>query len=93
MGTLFITVPQNAFCREGAPATAERPYLEASKEASTFMGKANEKSNKVGLTDMALTRSFKQTVVERVERDPEFAKALLDEAAFPRGAWEKKYRR
>lgn len=30
---------------------------------------------------MALTRKFKQTVVERVERDPEFAKALLDEAA------------
>ena len=30
---------------------------------------------------MALTRSFKQTVIERVERDPEFAKALLDEAA------------
>jgi len=30
---------------------------------------------------MTLTRDFKQTVVERVERDPEFAKALLDEAA------------
>lgn len=30
---------------------------------------------------MALTRSFKQTVVERVERDPQFAAALLDEAA------------
>jgi DNA-binding phage protein len=30
---------------------------------------------------MALTRNFKQTIVERVERDPEFAKALLDEAA------------
>lgn len=30
---------------------------------------------------MALTRSFKQTVVERVQREPEFAKALLDEAA------------
>ena len=30
---------------------------------------------------MALTRSFKQSVVERVERDPQFAKALLDEAA------------
>lgn len=30
---------------------------------------------------MSLTRDFKQTVVERVERDPEFAKALLDEAA------------
>ena len=30
---------------------------------------------------MALTRSFKRTVVERVQRDPKFAKALLDEAA------------
>ena len=30
---------------------------------------------------MALTRDFKQTVVDRVERDPGFAKALLDEAA------------
>lgn len=30
---------------------------------------------------MPLTRHFKHTVVERVERDPDFAKALLDEAA------------
>ena len=30
---------------------------------------------------MALTRDFKQTVIERVEREPEFAKAMLDEAA------------
>ena len=30
---------------------------------------------------MTLTRNFKQTVLERVERDPKFAKALLDEAA------------
>ena len=30
---------------------------------------------------MALTRDFKKTVVARVERDPTFAKALLDEAA------------
>ncbi|NML61172.1 transcriptional regulator [Massilia sp. RP-1-19] len=30
---------------------------------------------------MGLTRNFKQTVVERVKRDPPFAKALLDEAA------------
>jgi DNA-binding phage protein len=30
---------------------------------------------------MALTRDFKQTIMERVERDPAFAKALLDEAA------------
>ncbi|MGS0742719.1 helix-turn-helix domain-containing transcriptional regulator [Glaciimonas sp. GG7] len=30
---------------------------------------------------MALTRDFKHTIVERVNRDPAFAKALLDEAA------------
>jgi DNA-binding phage protein len=30
---------------------------------------------------MALRRDFRQTVVERVQRDPAFAKALLDEAA------------
>ena len=30
---------------------------------------------------MGLTRDFKDTVVERVRREPEFAKALLDEAA------------
>ena len=30
---------------------------------------------------MALTRSFKQTIAERAERDPAFAQALLDEAA------------
>ena len=30
---------------------------------------------------MALTRDFKRTVVERVGREPRFARALLDEAA------------
>jgi DNA-binding phage protein len=30
---------------------------------------------------MALTRDFKQTIVERVRHDPEFAKAMLHEAA------------
>ena len=30
---------------------------------------------------MALTRDFNKTVVTRVKKDPEFAKALLDEAA------------
>jgi putative addiction module killer protein len=30
---------------------------------------------------MALTRDFKETIVERLRREPEFAKALLDEAA------------
>jgi DNA-binding phage protein len=30
---------------------------------------------------MGLTRDFKDTIVERVRRDPDFARALLDEAA------------
>jgi DNA-binding phage protein len=30
---------------------------------------------------MALTKHFRTTIVDRVARDPEFAKALLDEAA------------
>ncbi len=30
---------------------------------------------------MTLTRDFKLSVVDRMQRDPEFAKALLDEAA------------
>ncbi|HKN30702.1 MAG TPA: transcriptional regulator [Roseiarcus sp.] len=33
------------------------------------------------MSGMALTRDFKQTIVERVRRDSQFAKALLDEAA------------
>jgi len=33
------------------------------------------------VTTMALTRDFKKTVVARVERNPAFARALLDEAA------------
>ena len=30
---------------------------------------------------MALTRDYKQTIIERTKRDPAFGKALLDEAA------------
>jgi DNA-binding phage protein len=30
---------------------------------------------------MALTRNFKETVIQRVQSDPSFAQALLDEAA------------
>ena len=30
---------------------------------------------------MPLTRNFKETIVARVQRDPAFAKAMLDEAA------------
>jgi len=31
---------------------------------------------------MALTRDFKETVMARVEREPEFARAMLDEAVM-----------
>lgn len=31
---------------------------------------------------MSITRDFKETVNARVQREPEFAKALLDEAIF-----------
>lgn len=31
---------------------------------------------------MALTRNFKETILARVERDPDFRKALLDEAVL-----------
>jgi len=34
-----------------------------------------------GMIRMVLTRDFKHTMAERAERDPAFAKALLDEAA------------
>lgn len=33
------------------------------------------------VNDVALTRDFKQTVADRIRRDPAFARALLDEAA------------
>lgn len=34
-----------------------------------------------GERGLALTRDFKKTIVERVRRDPEFARAMVDEAA------------
>ena len=33
------------------------------------------------ILEMVLARGFKKTVVARIERDPAFAKAFLDEAA------------
>jgi len=33
------------------------------------------------VNDMGLTRDFRETIVKRVQRDPDFANALLDEAA------------
>jgi DNA-binding phage protein len=43
--------------------------------------KGGRKGEGTQVTNMVLTRDFKQTIVERVRRDPAFAKALLDEAA------------
>ncbi|MEO5670653.1 MAG: transcriptional regulator [Ramlibacter sp.] len=45
--------------------------------AQGFDGKGTQKQ----VIIMALTRDFKQSVIERVEREPAFAKAMLDEAA------------
>ena len=40
-----------------------------------------DRAKRQEVNSVALTRDFKQTIVERVKRDPAFAKALLDEAA------------
>lgn len=41
----------------------------------------DEQIRNFSLDGKALTRNFKHTVIERARRDPEFATALLDEAA------------
>lgn len=46
------------------------------QDAETSCGEAAQRE----ANDMALTRDFKETIVARVQHDPEFAKALLDEA-------------
>jgi hypothetical protein len=33
------------------------------------------------MSEIALTHDFSQTVIERAQHDPDFARALLDEAA------------
>lgn len=43
-------------------------------------GKGLQNQEKDG-DGMVLTRDFKQTVIERIQRDPDFARAMLDEAA------------
>lgn len=43
--------------------------------------RASERRDEAEANTMALTRDFKETVVERVRRDRKFARALLDEAA------------
>ena len=46
---------------------------------ATQIGSATRQTQEVN--EMGLTRDFKETIVERVRRDPDFATALLDEAA------------
>jgi len=43
--------------------------------------KSSNKQQAKGVTEMALTRNFKETVIQRVQSDASFAQALLDEAA------------
>lgn len=45
------------------------------------VAQGSHEGEKQEVIEMALTRNFKQTVVERVKRDPAFAKELLNEAA------------
>jgi DNA-binding phage protein len=52
--------------------------IQGSKAGSTSWRQCQEAKE---VMTMALTRDFKKTVVARVERDPAFAKTLLDEAA------------
>lgn len=55
-------------CRLGVRKAPDRSFMLNSSVYATIL-------------EMVLTRSFKKTVVARIERDPAFAKALLDEAA------------
>src|ERR1022692_1722505 len=57
-----------------------RLYTRSTRHEDASAGRQQCKEAKEVKT-MALTRDFKKTVVARVERDPAFAKALLDEAA------------
>ncbi|VVM06997.1 hypothetical protein MAMT_01496 [Methylacidimicrobium tartarophylax] len=41
----------------------------------------SSKAAREEVNEMVLTRDFEETIVERVRRDPNFSKALLDEAA------------
>jgi hypothetical protein len=55
---------------------AERPRLHSHAERGNDEKTMETERN----NPMALTRDFKKTVLERAEREPEFAKALFDEA-------------
>ena len=51
------------------------------QSAKKDVGGQVKRKQKHEVKNMALTRSFKETVVQRVQSDAAFAHALLDEAA------------
>jgi DNA-binding phage protein len=68
----------------GGTKRRQREDIERAK--ALFAGFSRRKiGRQIGRTqevnEMGLTRDFKEAIVERVRRDPDFAKALLDEAA------------
>jgi hypothetical protein len=66
------------------PTTATDPALNgpSSGQVMALWGdyKRRKASTPKERSDMALTRDFKETVAARVQNDPAFAQALLDEA-------------
>src|SRR5450755_1404668 len=71
--------------RHEAPATggyrSGRRIAHGIQVPQSLKGRGQQGGKTQKVIAMALTRNFKKTVVARVERDPAFAKALLDEAA------------
>lgn len=59
-----------------------KPQAAAKVATATYrLGLGNTSAIKWFSDTMALTRNFKQTILERAQREPAFAKAMLDEAA------------
>lgn len=71
-----MRVTLEEYLREDGTHPCQSWFDDPMRKPPKLPNKANGKG-----TDMALTRNFKHTIVERVDRDPAFAKALLDEAA------------
>lgn len=72
----------------GRPGGAATPRRVLRTQEGGGTAAAHGRTQKA-VNPMALTRDFRHTVVERVGRDPKFARALLDEAAaqgWPQGA-------
>jgi DNA-binding phage protein len=67
-------------CSAAARSSASRPTSGGRRRCGGTEGGSGKAASQE-VNGVALTQDFKQTVVDRVRRDPEFAKALLDEAA------------